>query len=82
MSDEANGHLAERSYFCSECGRWLCATLEPLGVGGSLRVQCGETGCSRMNVLNTAKEPSPRPDRQAWMAERELQRRRARATTF
>ena len=73
-----NGHApTEASYFCSNCGHWLCASTVPLGSAGHIRIQCTEDGCGRMNLIAVGGPPLPRADRDAWILQRRMQRQRA-----
>lgn len=78
-SNSSNG-LLERQHYCRNCGRWLFANCIALGTHGTIRIQCPDTDCQRMNLIRVGEPPPLRPDRDVWIAE--VQRRRPRATTF
>lgn len=70
----------ERQHYCRNCGRFLCASNVALGTPGTIRIQCGEEHCGRMNLIRIGELPLPRPDRDQWVME--MRRRRRRATVY
>jgi hypothetical protein len=67
----------ERDYYCSACGRWLCAVTGPLGIQTTVRLKCGERSCGKQQSPHIGEPPLPRIDRDAWVARSRALRRAA-----